>query len=273
MMTGQQQDLTAVRRSTKSASDEQWMPDERQVLEERLIKVVGIALLTGGGDKPYALGLAEALTSEGVSLDFIGSDDLRVPALLDNSRVNFLNLRGDQRPGASPLSKAVRVLKYYGRLIRYATMAKPKVFHILWHNKFLWFDRTLLLCYYKLVGKAIVLTAHNVNVGKRDSSDSLVNRVSLRTEYWLSDHIFVHTERMKNELVSEFNISKSKVSVVPFGINNTVPDTKLSSSEAKCRLGLNSGDKAMLFFGNIAPYKGLEHLIAAFTELSKADSG
>ena len=78
---------------------------------------------------------------------------------------------------------------------------------------------------------------------------------------------------MKNELVSEFNISKSKVSVVPFGINNTVPDTKLSSSEAKCRLGLNSGDKAMLFFGNIAPYKGLEHLIAAFTELSKADSG
>src|ERR1051325_5862512 len=35
-----------------------------------------VALLTGGGDKPYALGLASALTSERIALDFIGSDDL-----------------------------------------------------------------------------------------------------------------------------------------------------------------------------------------------------
>src|SRR5438046_3566492 len=49
-----------------------------------------IALLTGGGDKPYALGMAAALTSAGISLDFIGSDDLRVPELLGDSQVNFL---------------------------------------------------------------------------------------------------------------------------------------------------------------------------------------
>src|SRR4051794_2882444 len=36
---------------------------------------ISIALLTGGGDKPYALGIAEALTSVGISVDFIGSDD------------------------------------------------------------------------------------------------------------------------------------------------------------------------------------------------------
>src|SRR5262245_10496886 len=41
-----------------------------------------IALLTGGGDKPYALGMAAALTSEAISVDFIGSDDLEVPELL-----------------------------------------------------------------------------------------------------------------------------------------------------------------------------------------------
>ena len=43
-----------------------------------------VSLLTGGGDKPYALGLTGALTAEGVSLDFIGSDDLAVPELLSN---------------------------------------------------------------------------------------------------------------------------------------------------------------------------------------------
>src|SRR4030095_1073407 len=59
---------------------------------------LNIALLTGGGDKPYALGMAAALTSVGIHVDFIGSDDLSVPELLGNPRVKFLNLRGDQRP-------------------------------------------------------------------------------------------------------------------------------------------------------------------------------
>ena len=76
---------------------------------------------------------------------------------------------------------------------------------------------------------------------------------------------------MKDELASDFNISKSKVSVIPFGINNTVRVTNLSSAEAKHRLGLSGADKAMLFFGNIAPYKGLEYLLAAFIELFNAD--
>src|SRR4030095_8501179 len=62
---------------------------------------LNIALLTGGGDKPYALGLAEALASNGVSLDFVGSDDLDDPELRKNPDVRFLNLRGDQRPDVS----------------------------------------------------------------------------------------------------------------------------------------------------------------------------
>ena len=69
---------------------------------------------------------------------------------------------------------------------------------------------------------------------------------------------------MKAELSSDFGVPKSKVSVIPFGINNTVPNTSLSSAEAKRRLGISSTDKTMLFFGNIAPYKGLEYLTAAF---------
>src|SRR5438067_9174612 len=78
---------------------------------------IRISLLTGGGDKPYALGLATALASVGILVDFIGSDDLKVPELLANQGVNFLNLRGDQRPDASRMAKVLRVLTYYLRLI------------------------------------------------------------------------------------------------------------------------------------------------------------
>ena len=106
------------------------------------------------------------------------------------------------------MAKMRRVLRYYLRLIRYAATAKPKLFHILWNNKFQFFDRTLLMLYYKLLGKKIVFTAHNVNAGKRDSNDSWLNRLSLKVQYNLSDHIFVHTNGMKNELVSGFRYSR-----------------------------------------------------------------
>ena len=235
------------------------------------IPTLRVALLTGGGDKPYALGIAAALTAQGMFVDFIGSDELSVPAVLNNSRVTFLNLRGSQRADASPFLKAWRVLKYYIYLISYAATAQPKLFHLLWNNKFEFFDRTLLMLYYKLLGKKITLTVHNVNARKRDSNDSFLNRLSLRLQYKFCDHIFVHTERMRSELVSDFRVPRSKVSVIPFGINNTVPNTALSTEEAKQQIGVGSGDKTLLFFGNITPYKGLEYLIPAFGVLLTKD--
>jgi glycosyltransferase involved in cell wall biosynthesis len=229
-----------------------------------------VALLTAGRDKPYALGLASALISRRMSFDYIGSDAVDSPKLHDNPYLRFLNFR-DQREGVGSIDKVSRVLAYYWRLVRYAARPQPKLFHILWNNKFEIFDRTLLMLYYKLMGKRLAFTAHNVNAGKRDSNDTWLNRLSLRVQYALADHIFVHSERMKSELVSEFFVGASKVSVIPFGINNTVPNTELTSEEAKQQLGVSIDDKTMLFFGNIAPYKGLEYLIAAFTEVVRKD--
>ncbi len=72
---------------------------------------------------------------------------------------------------------------------------------------------------------------------------------------------------MKDELTGDFAIPKSAVTVVPFGINNAVPHTGLTSADAKRRLGILDSDKTILFFGVIVPYKGLEHMIAAFQRL------
>jgi glycosyltransferase involved in cell wall biosynthesis len=229
---------------------------------------ITVALLTGGGDKPYAFGLVKELVSRGASVDLIGSDDLDFPEFRLESRVNFLNLRGDQRPHVGLLRKSFRVLVYYVKLIRYAATARPKIFHILWNNKFELFDRTLLMLYYKFSRKKLILTVHNVNREKRDSKDSLRNRLSLRMQYRLADHIFVHTNQMKNELVREFGVPAERASVIPFGINNAVPNTDLSRIEARRRLGISQRDKVILFFGNITPYKGLEYLTAALQRLA-----
>jgi D-inositol-3-phosphate glycosyltransferase len=228
-----------------------------------------VALLTGGDDKSYALGLTSALVEQRVSIDFIGSDKLDAPELHTMPLVNFLNLRGDQQENVSFRRKVLRILGYYWRLVQYAAAARPPIFHILWNNKFQFIDRVLLMLYYRLLGKKIVFTAHNVNAAKRDSKDTIVNRASLRIQYQLADHIFVHTERMQSELVAEFGVLKSNTSVIPFGINNTSPTTAITSSEAKQRLCVNMSDRTILFFGQIAPYKGLEYLIDAFRDLVK----
>jgi glycosyltransferase involved in cell wall biosynthesis len=228
---------------------------------------VEVALLTGGFDKPYAFGLATALASKEVCLDVIGSDDVDSPEMHTTPGLNFLNLWGSKQE-ASLAKKISRVLIYYARLIRYARVAEATIFHILWNNKFQFLDRTLLMLYYKLLGKKIVLTAHNVNAGKRDSNDSLLNRSSLRVQYLLADHVFVHTEKMKRELLRDFGVHERKVSVIPFGINNSVRHTDLSPREAKRRLGITGNERTILFFGAIRPYKGLEYLVGAFQQLA-----
>src|ERR1700736_4556234 len=105
-----------------------------QLTASNTVPEIAVTLLTGGGDKPYVFGLATALISKGATVDLIGSDELECPEFLNNPRLNFLNLRGDQHPGAGLLSKVLRVSRYYAKLFRYTATAKPKIFHILWNN-------------------------------------------------------------------------------------------------------------------------------------------
>jgi D-inositol-3-phosphate glycosyltransferase len=228
-----------------------------------------VSVLTAGRDRPYALGLASALASAGVHFDFIGSDEVDSPELRQSPQIHFLNLRGDQSVEARLPKKIGRVVAYYSRLIGYAFAARPKVFHILWNNKFELFDRTVLMMLYKLLGKKIVFTAHNVNARARDGGDSFWNRATLKFQYHRCDHIFLHTQKMKAELVSDFGVPENKAGVIPFGINSTVPDTVLTTEGARQRLDLGTGEKVLLFFGNIAPYKGVEYLVDAFMEIAR----
>ncbi len=225
---------------------------------------VVLSLLTGGADRPYAYGLTKALISGPVTLDVIGNDELDCVEFRNAPNVTYFNLRRDQRPDVGIATKAIRVLWYYARLIRYSLVAKPRLFHILWNNKFEYFDRTLLMVWYRLLGKRIVLTLHNVNARRRDRTDSVLNRFTLGIQYRLADHFFVHTEKMKQELIGEFAVGGKKVTVIPFGINNGVPDTQITGKEARHHLGFTAQEKIILFFGHIAPYKGLEYLITAF---------
>jgi D-inositol-3-phosphate glycosyltransferase len=229
---------------------------------------IEIGLLTGCQDRPYAFGLAMALVSQGVGVEIIGSDEIDSPELHTTPHLRFLNFRGSQKNHANFAEKLSKLLVYYAKLFRYAARSKPKVLHILWNNKVESFDRTLLMLYYKLRGKQIALTAHNVNQARRDAKDSWLNRATLKIQYQLCDHIFVHTQKMKDELCQDFGVAEKVVTVIRHPVNHAFPDTELTPAAAKRRLGLRDDEKAILFFGRIRPYKGIEYLLDAFRLLS-----
>jgi glycosyltransferase involved in cell wall biosynthesis len=228
---------------------------------------MNIALLTGGFDRPYAFGLTMAMVAKGVHLDVLGGAEVDSPEMHLSPTLNFLDVYGDPRKSTSLRGRIRRVCSLYARLFRYSASTKSRLFHILWNNKVPHFDRTLLTLYYKMLGKKIVLTAHNVNAGKRDGDDSVLNRLTLRIQYRLADHIFVHTEKMRSELLADFGVQAGVVTVIPFGINNSVPDTDLTPAEARRRLGIQQYERTILFFGAVRQYKGVEYLVDAFHQL------
>jgi glycosyltransferase involved in cell wall biosynthesis len=72
-----------------------------------------------------------------------------------------------------------------------------------------------------------------------------------------SQRIIIHNEKQKNEFESYYKIEKGKLVFIPLGV---IPLNKLySGKEGKINLNKNS----ILFFGRIAPYKGVEYLVEA----------
>jgi glycosyltransferase involved in cell wall biosynthesis len=230
-----------------------------------------VSILNAGGQTDYLYGLVTGLSSQpDIQIEVVDGDASQT--LFTNvPRVRHFNLRGDNRSPQSVFTKAFRILLYYIRLVIYAARAHSQVFHIQWDNSFLLFDRTLLLLYYKLCGKKIVYTAHNISKKARDSGETWYHRSSLHLLYRLVDIIIVHTEQMKDELIRTYNVTPGKIQIARHGINCLVPRTGLTPSEARRKLGIAETAHVILFFGYIDAYKGAELLIDAVTQRAKDD--
>lgn len=237
-----------------------------------ILKKPAVAVFTGGIDKPYALGLGQALANRGVPFDLLGNEEMDAPEAGTDVRARLQRLYGDQRRKRGKVGKQILNLLVYLRLLRFTVTTKARVFHLLWNYRLEQFDRTILMLLFKLMRKRVVLTVHNVNAAERDGHDSALNRWTLSFQYRLADHLFVHTELMGRELVTGFGISPDRVSVIPFGINDTVPKTAITCLESRDKLQLGANDRVVLFFGRIKPYKGLEHLVRAFQQASASDA-
>ena len=230
-----------------------------------------IAILNAGGQTDYLFGLVSGLARvPGLHVDAVDADSSA--GLFDRMpSVTFYNLRGGQRPSDPFLRKAFGILRYYLRLIRFAATSPAEVFHVQWENSFIVLDRTLLLWFYKALGKKIVWTAHNVDRDDRDERRSRLRAWSLRRLYHSVHAIIVHTDRMKEELCRRFDVPLGRVEVITHGMNNLVPVSGIARQAARQSLGIPLERKVLLFFGYLDHYKGVDLLIEAFAGIARRD--
>jgi len=231
-----------------------------------------VALLTGGKDPHYVKGLARQLALRGIDVAIGGGAEELVVIDGAPGGVVLHDLVGNQNPDAPWVAKVMRVAKYYFRLFVFVTRNEIKLFHILWFRKFPEVERILVTLCLRLLHKKFVFTAHNIDDRARDGAvGGVLHTLSLRLLYRNADHLFVHTESMALALSREFAIPAERVTVVPLGINDVIPVASTTQAIAREKLGLDVDARVLLSFGNIAPYKGLEDVVRALTELVADD--
>ena len=108
----------------------------------------------------------------------------------------------------------------------------------------------------------IVLTVHNVIPHEKNVFWS---NKSLRKTYEIADHLVVHTNVNVKELNEIFGIPKEKVSVINHGTD--IEFNQLDYNDCRKQVGINDDKPALLIYGGIRDYKGLDVLIPALKGL------
>ena len=152
-----------------------------------------------------------------------------------------------------------------------------KVFHLHWHafyldakygipdHRLISFVNTLVcLTALKVLGYKLVWTVHNVLPHEpKTSNDRLVTRYTAR----LAARLIVHSKQAIEEL-REVGAATDKATVIPHGNYAGVYPNNTTRTAARKRLGVAADEQAILFFGAIRPYKGVEDLLAAFAMMA-----
>jgi len=131
--------------------------------------------------------------------------------------------------------------------------------------------------------KGFILTQHDVissstNLSlfkvKRSKIAMFFLRAYLKFVSYLSSAIVVQSISHAKILHDEYKIDMNKIRVVPHAIGDETLDKRIT--QKKLRLLKNKfkikNKKVILFFGSLAPYKGVENLILAFDKIVREKS-
>lgn len=219
-----------------------------------------VSVYNGAGQADYLYGLVSGLSSAPIDEIEILDINLAAPLFREFPNTRFHDVYHYQKKGTPRFRKALNIARFYLLQTKHLLTRKRRIVHFQWLDRYFFIDRVILPLIARIRGHKVILTVHNVNARKRDNKDTRFNRLTLSTLYRLCNHLIVHTEKSKAELMSQFGIKESKISVVQHGMNNKVVTTGMAKELAREKLKIAKDRKVALFFGNIDYYKGLDLL-------------
>jgi beta-1,4-mannosyltransferase len=192
------------------------------------------------GSNPYQRLFAEALESAGVSVERIPPRKLAPLQFATSRPVDLLQLDWphDWYQGRSAWTRAVKRVLYRDGLRR-------------------------------LRRKPVVWTAHNLRA--HDAPDTADEHRMLQALIDVCDGIIVLSNASGDLLRGTYRVSpRTRVEVIHHGhYIGCYPDT-MTRTAARARLGIPVGARVVLSLGRLQPYKGLEELLTAFSEVGRS---
>ena len=205
------------------------------------------------------------LTRFGHSVDIytIATDNCEGDVIPLHDRARLIHLDINKKPSKHEI---------YGHLPRYYTILndflskEDRTYDVL-HSHY-WLSGRLGLWAQRDWDIPHVITYHTIGRLKTDSGPN--ENESNRRLYWEQQlshdchRSLVATAREKRNLIDQFQIEDSKISVVPFGVNTTRFNT-MAYADAREAVGLDLNESVILFVGRFVRTKGIERLIEALS--------
>ncbi len=141
--------------------------------------------------------------------------------------------------------------------------AKGDLIHAQWWSLPLSLVYAILCGGFKIRGKPVVITVHNV----LPHEDSRLHRMVTRILFKLGNHFVVHTTQNKHQLIEYCQIPPSRITCIPMGPLNFHVRSGVDRDAVRKEMGFFSEDRIVLLFGAIRPYKGIDTALRAFAEV------
>jgi glycosyltransferase involved in cell wall biosynthesis len=219
----------------------------------------------------YDLNLAAALEVEGWRVDLVMPDyefESVMPGASCRPGMAFRLFPRPRWGRFRGLRRAVKALVYLLNLIRLdrrLSRLPPSIVHFQW-ALLPWFD-TILWGRCRRGGWKVVYTAHDPRPLAGTTPGILAgsySRLQVR-----ADAVVVHSEDARAELL-EAGVIAERVHVIPPAPPFAPPSRPPSRTDARRALGLAAGDRVVLFFGFLKPYKGLAVLLRSMPALARS---
>lgn len=103
---------------------------------------------------------------------------------------------------------------------------------------------------------------------------SRIEHLLYRRAYRRFERVFVHYETNRRSFLRAFDVADERVVTIPHGNESLfaeLRDPGSSPDRIRDDLGLDRGDRVVLLFGTLSPYKGVDVLLRAFPEVSRVE--